>query len=239
MVSSQKVRKNGLTPPYDILQIATWFAIFYDIFSMSYFVQSKSSLLGVCIIYYIFKGFSIINLFLLYIIDPTDPLSKSNKPSALCCTICQKFVSSNSKHCGRCNRCVNGFDHHCKWLNNCIGSKNYKYFVCLIVLIAIERIFLVIVASHVLYFAFLDRNVMLCIVVMILDAANFVVLIVDLNLIGFHIYLKVKGLTTFQYLVIHHKTVVKINDEGTSLSAKKRQNNYELDITKTYKKTQF
>ena len=48
------------------------------------------------------------------------------------CTICETCVGASSKHCGRCNRCVSHFDHHCNWLNNCIGEINYRLFIVLL-----------------------------------------------------------------------------------------------------------
>eukprot|EP00359_Climacostomum_virens_P010688 CAMPEP_0204911180 /NCGR_PEP_ID=MMETSP1397-20131031/9581_1 /ASSEMBLY_ACC=CAM_ASM_000891 /TAXON_ID=49980 /ORGANISM="Climacostomum Climacostomum virens, Strain Stock W-24" /LENGTH=210 /DNA_ID=CAMNT_0052081641 /DNA_START=605 /DNA_END=1237 /DNA_ORIENTATION=+ len=49
------------------------------------------------------------------------------------CKKCETHVQSSSKHCNTCSRCVNDFDHHCKWLNNCIGKANYKAFALLLV----------------------------------------------------------------------------------------------------------
>ena len=46
----------------------------------------------------------------------------------LFCTVCDKFVEEQTKHCGACDRCCYGFDHHCEWLNNCIGKTNYSAF---------------------------------------------------------------------------------------------------------------
>ena len=46
----------------------------------------------------------------------------------LYCTVCDKYVEANTKHCGTCNRCCYGFDHHCEWLNNCIGKVTYDKF---------------------------------------------------------------------------------------------------------------
>jgi len=44
------------------------------------------------------------------------------------CFACETNVHSHSMHCKFCDKCVARFDHHCQWLNTCIGEKNYQYF---------------------------------------------------------------------------------------------------------------
>jgi len=51
-----------------------------------------------------------------------------------------------SKHCIICNVCVDRFDHHCYWINNCIGKNNINYFVCFVILIALNLIFNLVLA---------------------------------------------------------------------------------------------
>mmetsp|Transcript_13124 Transcript_13124/g.19570 ORF Transcript_13124/g.19570 Transcript_13124/m.19570 type:complete len:329 (-) Transcript_13124:60-1046(-) len=44
------------------------------------------------------------------------------------CHHCESNVNNNAVHCNICHKCIEGYDHHCKWLNNCIGKKNYQLF---------------------------------------------------------------------------------------------------------------
>lgn len=44
------------------------------------------------------------------------------------CWVCQVHVMKTSKHCRFCEKCIDRFDHHCQWLNTCIGSHNYPDF---------------------------------------------------------------------------------------------------------------
>jgi len=95
--------------------------------------------------------------------DPTDPTvyaekyAKMNKyfyfnnhkslpfntdPYQFTCSICKTHVLDRSKHCSVCNRCVDEFDHHCNWLNNCVGSKNYVYFIGVLVSVGIWFFFM-------------------------------------------------------------------------------------------------
>ncbi|KAF7233660.1 hypothetical protein EG68_06511 [Paragonimus skrjabini miyazakii] len=50
------------------------------------------------------------------------------------CNLCELQISSSrTKHCKCCNKCVAKFDHHCKWLNNCVGSRNYIFFIGILI----------------------------------------------------------------------------------------------------------
>ena len=44
------------------------------------------------------------------------------------CWVCEISVAEHSMHCKYCNKCVSHFDHHCLWLNTCVGDANYVYF---------------------------------------------------------------------------------------------------------------
>lgn len=47
------------------------------------------------------------------------------------------FKPRRSKHCDACGKCVMVFDHHCPFLHNCIGAGNMKFFLPLLISIAI------------------------------------------------------------------------------------------------------
>ncbi|KAF8564373.1 hypothetical protein P879_07343 [Paragonimus westermani] len=50
------------------------------------------------------------------------------------CNLCELQISSSrTKHCKCCNKCIAKFDHHCKWLNNCVGSRNYVFFIGILI----------------------------------------------------------------------------------------------------------
>ena len=124
---------------------------------------------------------------------------------------------AGSKHCGKCNRCVAGFDHHCGYLNNCIGEKNYDYFfkliiwafwVCLLHNLTNAFVIYDIVAekeeliqqhteiySKVMSTEFQIFLIFFCIL-------NSLALLFLIKLIIFHIELKYKGLSTYEYLKI-------------------------------------
>jgi palmitoyltransferase len=126
--------------------------------------------------------------------------------------MCTTHVSDDAKHCIRCNTCVVGFDHHCKWLNNCIGSLNYKYFVALIVVLqtwtALLLVLSIILCYRVIegldisaaFLGVLSSDVYLGLVV-VTGSISFAVFIVNGHLIGFHVWLKKSGLSTYDFIL--------------------------------------
>lgn len=133
------------------------------------------------------------------------------------CYICQVDVGKRSKHCSLCNKCISEFDHHCKWLNNCIGGQNYKlFFGCLTTAMATALTLLAFcLYLFIMYFKnretvmnqpawrlFGDLNNKTFISatgVMILLLLIAIVLLG--HLLSFHIFLMLKGLSTYDYIV--------------------------------------
>jgi len=162
-------------------------------------------------------------------IDPLDNNVKSGRsPSELVpdatqkayCDLCGP-VENRSKHCRACNKCVEEFDHHCKWLNNCVGKANYKYFILLIISVSLLSAMFIALSVYVLIEAILCLDNLngscgpelywnsryggyhISIVVVftsILIVVNAPLFILDLHLVGLHLYLMRNGLTTFEYI---------------------------------------
>ena len=119
----------------------------------------------------------------------------------LYCNICEAYVQPGTKHCGPCNRCCEEFDHHCAWLNNCIGTANYANFRRLI------NAFLVFLMSNVLLFILALSKSLLTeerrgskavpILLWIQNSVNVIAIAFDLHLIGFHIWIRSIGISTF------------------------------------------
>ena len=208
------IRKNGFSQKINCEQIigiivgASLIGIFSTIIMPS--LQMPFKLL-ISIFYY----FSVIGTLLFgglcAYIDPTDK-SKAYEDTKFC-TICERNVSLNSKHCGHCNRCVNDFDHHCSWVNNCVGQVNYKHFVFAILFLQIlmafqlsSSIFLIVATVSVpqnlnnVY----QSEVIYCFMAISLAVSLFLFMSNGI-LIGFHVYLGVKKLTTYEYIVSKRK----------------------------------
>lgn len=112
------------------------------------------------------------------------------------CTVCKGYVGKQARHCGQCNKCIDGFDHHCKWLNNCVGSKNYRKFI---VLLFFTFVNLAVLAGFEGFYLNAGRKYLI-IVISIDLAVTGLTLILVLYLAGFHVYLKITGLTTYEFI---------------------------------------
>jgi palmitoyltransferase ZDHHC1/11 len=125
------------------------------------------------------------------------------------CNYCQSpVISLNTKHCLRCNRCTLEFDHHCKYVNNCIGSLNYKNFSRLLVSIQIYEAFTTV--SLVFYLTNKSSSITkLDSLVLLALLKSFVIFCLNGYLIFFHIYLKIKKITTYDYII--NKRKIKSN----------------------------
>ena len=144
------------------------------------------------------------------------------------CPLCTSPVRDNSKHCMICNRCVNDFDHHCTWINNCISSLNYKNFIILIS--SVEALLLITTCSgmkfSVDYFKYEDNyrekfkslygseNYHISIGFVLASTISSVfAFCFNTYLICFHIWIKTKGITTYEYIIKIKKN--KVSAERT------------------------
>ena len=131
------------------------------------------------------------------------------------CTICQCPVNTLSKHCVRCGRCTIGFDHHCKWVNNCIGEKNYLKFALLISMVETFYLFILSNCTYLLSVSFYNghsgvsefvklgsafyyTDLVLVIIAIVLCAT---ITVSNGYLIIFHIFIKIRGITTYQFFL--------------------------------------
>ncbi|CAG9324202.1 unnamed protein product [Blepharisma stoltei] len=169
--------------------------------------------------------------------DPTDPVvlqellaKKENKPFdskkySFMCTACKTHVSINSKHCGTCDKCIEGFDHHCKWLNNCIGKKNYRAFIYLLITVVSLTLLEISAGGYILNEIKNDgdpndkikstlginnqkKGAYIALIIVITSACSIICLLI-MYLIGFHIWLRSKGWTTYDYVIRYRENKAK------------------------------
>ena len=139
----------------------------------------------------------------------------NNAETSYLCMHCCISVSKENKHCDICNKCVFRFDHHCKILNNCIGKKNYKNFVYLLLALFVFHGLLGFYSAFLIHIYVKDSNELnqvywasasispksLIYLNFILCIESLVVAFIDAVFIAFHGFLKIKGLTTYEYIM--------------------------------------
>lgn len=237
---SSQIRKNGFSIPLNGQQVGSWVVSMFNllmsavIFMPTLPLESQVNYNQVAfgIIFYFSQFFVIVLAVIATGINPADPFIKdklkSNEPiecevGQSICTICNSTIGALSKHCGACNKCIENFDHHCKWLNNCIGIQNYKYFIALLWSLLIN-ILTLIIFSIILFseyqnnFNDFDKRVNNPQVYIAFVAITFVVSLIILigcsYLISFHTYLKCKGISTFDYILMKREKQERLENGG-------------------------
>lgn len=209
------VRKNGLQLPLNCLQVLAWVLAAFEVGFISAFLYSDKTVIP-CIVMFIVEFLLLLLMVLLYFIDPTARKTKGESGKSFC-RICDLAVSLRAKHCGQCNRCTEGFDHHCKWLNNCIGDKNYRLFIVLVVVLSLDKVFILFFVVNSLIDSYSNEEFGLFAGLILLATETCCVLGFCLNLLIFHIYLKCVGITTYQYLLRRREKNQKRNTDFTSV----------------------
>ena len=231
MAERRKLHRHGLELPLSKHQVVAWLLIsaYVGIYYSLVQPSLRSSLyLPLLLTHSI--GASVVLLFgsIATRIDPTDndsitAVHKLAGDSHIC-LLCGKRVGERSKHCTACNRCTAHFDHHCNWLNNCIGQRNYRSFIVLLLGILVmngsEAAGILAILTNVwaeggesevlikhdagergyLYVGSLTVT-WLCI------ATTFVSISA---LLGFHILLRYRGLTTYEYILLLRSRKAKV-----------------------------
>ena len=250
------VKRNGCAQPFHRLQVLSWLVVtvlsglFYGLLASNlkgpgWVVMTSvySGSLGLCLV----VGF------LCTIIDPTDSAVKrlfaggndsrefSSSQYPRLCTRCNTHVGALSKHCNKCNRCTDRFDHHCDWLNNCIGGVNYRLFLVLLGTLELWTALELVVTVDVMVGIFLDvepgKSLIrkfevgdsgYCYIVAMMVIAVVCMLIVIGNgyLMLFHGWLRIKGLTTYDFIMERrkHRAHVEPASPDAGFSHRKSEN---------------
>ena len=242
------MKRNGCTCPSNFSQILTFILYIikistYVIFTIPVLIEVLEKLIYTILIitYCLLLFFTFLILLLATLKDPSDPylkleIEKKEEAKKLktnyvleinkqmdFCLICCSNIKSTSKHCKTCDRCVDGFDHHCMWLNNCIGKENYSLFIYLLISFIIFSLFSTVSIGYICIKALneIDKNnivfaysiTSLCF--LSLDA---IVLVNVVYLVCVHIYLKCKGLTTFEYIMLKNELKVEEGKGSNNLN---------------------
>ncbi|MCO5574712.1 hypothetical protein L7F22_028502 [Adiantum nelumboides] len=165
-----------------------------------------------------------------------DTTSSQMMSNSLNCVLCNRRVSTCSKHCKSCDKCVYGFDHHCKWINNCVGKRNYGTFLALLAatagLLLLEIVTgITVMVRSCTHSKNFERNMYDRLgsgfskgLVITIVATSLLVSLVALAALGelllFHILLIKKGLTTYDYVVATRtlNELQSLSENGTTHS---------------------
>jgi hypothetical protein len=167
------------------------------------------------------------------------------------CYLCEVYVHHTSKHCRYCDKCVRRFDHHCKWLNTCIGEKNYSFFLAIVffVFMLVVESFSLSLALSIESFAFpssfharvigdnhfqsyLGSEISLIALQTLLIASFFLLfllLLMIMQLGGFHMMLTWRGLTTYDFIVSEQKRAREAESERMKKRMEKQQEQSKSD----------
>lgn len=122
------------------------------------------------------------------------------------CRVCEKYQPLRTKHCSDCSICVRTMDHHCPWLGTCVGENNRIWFFWFLIFQSTELTWgLVEVGIGFLGMRnALEKDISISTVillniylVMVFMIMLFLVIMV-FCLIGYHAFLAVSNLTTWE-----------------------------------------
>ncbi|XP_060066115.1 palmitoyltransferase ZDHHC12-B-like [Ylistrum balloti] len=130
------------------------------------------------------------------------------------CDYCEIEQPMRSKHCEDCNKCVRKYDHHCPWLETCVGERNHRFFWLFLLSTSVLIIWTFIITWKAFDHAdgwegWFNNNALLFIDTMVLISGGFTVI----GLLGFHSYLMVKNMTTWECAAREKITYLKYLDE--------------------------
>jgi palmitoyltransferase len=235
------MKRHGFSLPLHPLQVTGWVGVgavgvgFY-LLQLPLLVVAMQAMTGV-----LFTSLLIVTLaFCLActLSDSSDPTVEAEREAlaqqkafdsekySLQCPICETHVLERTKHCMMCKRCILEFDHHCKWLNNCIGKNNYRYFLGLIT--ALELLMCTTIAAGLAttVAAFTNtetqdkiRDLFKCEELMGYYVANLgvvtlagLVAVFNGNLVVLHLYLKLKGISSSDFMLARRERQGKVVD---------------------------
>ncbi|XP_059195742.1 palmitoyltransferase ZDHHC11 [Centropristis striata] len=166
------------------------------------------------------------------------------------CYLCDVKVGPKVKHCSVCNKCVENFDHHCKWLNTCVGGRNYWWFFAALLSATVGVFLLVVVLLFIFIQHYLDPSSLrtapqfdsilgngtwlvflplapiktssagLLILAFVTAMLSITCLLLLGHLLGFHLYLFYKGISTYDYVKMQRQKEARNIEAGNPQDSK-------------------
>ncbi|OMJ86047.1 hypothetical protein SteCoe_12481 [Stentor coeruleus] len=240
-------RNNGFSKPFSLTQISSWVFVISQIIVfivLTLPLLTPFHLTAACIM--LFLSFSLLIYFWIRVslAQVVDDASYNNDTTRLC-NYCCANVNPESKHCKICNKCVPKFDHHCGILNTCVGMGNYRFFICLLLSLLLYNCIISGFSGRIIgdYLISNDRfvernrkvgrfiNIHASVVMnFLLCISSSLINIAVLFLLGFHMYLRMNDLTTYQF--IQQSRIKKEDQNKTGETVNSSVNKTEIENTK-------
>ncbi|TYZ64937.1 hypothetical protein PybrP1_000610 [[Pythium] brassicae (nom. inval.)] len=126
--------------------------------------------------------------------DSADERRRMARPL---CHSCHVQRPLRSKHCRVCRTCVHQFDHHCPFVDNCVGRNNHVYFMAFLLTLVVDiALFEYVLGLH---WRLHGVHALVLAAMVYLGA----ILLPTAHLLGFHVYLTAKNLTTNEVMNSH------------------------------------
>ena len=127
------------------------------------------------------------------------------------CSTCRNWRTPTTLHCARCNCCVHNFDHHCMWLNNCITKRIYGTFIIYVILVLLSSYFSVFSVIQLFFISKDVKKLHFGILLGVLSIFAIFGAIFTTILIGFHINLRIRRISTYEYIKIRYTPEITNN----------------------------
>ncbi|CAN0317950.1 unnamed protein product [Ectocarpus sp. 12 AP-2014] len=199
------VRTRGMEAPYAKDQISAF--VLHPIISVGFVVLTSLTLepKAIAIALAPFLGLNIIVVGLWGYLSWSDPAGEGG------CTLGRKRAET-PHYCNYCRKTVRGFDHHCSWLNTCISARNYAHFYLLGVSGSLLYLYMTVAATLTVIWADEDdqREAFGSLTASRITWGIFIavagwIAVSFVALAGFHTYLLLLGLGTYDWVVMQNQ----------------------------------
>lgn len=215
-VLSGDVRKNGLQGPWSWQQKVAVAMILLDGLFFALVVAPRAHRSVVDLFFLAWSAVCMSGLLIMgkdpAEAQPKELESEDDTKEYGWCQYCEAPAAPETKHCFDCNKCIPHFDHHCPWLNTCIGGNNYTGFAC-----TASSVFAMLTALLFGTGEVLTQGGFAALVCFAAAIPNLAFWLMVSILISLHIYLTIKGITTFD--LVQWMREVPLSEIGPGFAA--------------------
>jgi len=194
----------------------------------------------------------------LVVVETTNPIhrrarDKIEKPEEGPCPVrycktCCIYQEPETKHCNLCCKCIDVFDHHCLYLNTCIAKSNYHSFftlvssLCFLLLIQLYLTIYQIVNYQNVDYSILNlgHSTVYLSLLLVTGLVPLGALFAVGSLWLFHIFLSIKGITTYHWIVERRRRLEGLApDPNKVMSQAEKEKKEKLERQKEVEREQW